>query len=144
MTVPDPRRWDTDDRLRGVGDARAFVPGIQELVSLAERDDWIAEGPLDHLMPGIRRGAERAGMRLAWYAADSVGVLAVCVESGQQSTTRELREAAWTVLGSIAEAASHVREVGENNGLTFDVVTGTPPGAGPFATHGHTLRLYVR
>ena len=54
---------------------------------------------------------------------------------------RELRQAAWTILGCIAELSSHVRESREDGGVTFDVVTGSPQGR--FAPHGHSVRLVI-
>ena len=46
----------------------------------------------------------------------------------------------WTV----AEPAASVRERRDGDSAVFDVVTGIPEGAGPFASHGHTLRLTIR
>jgi hypothetical protein len=37
-----------------------------------------------------------------------------------------------------------VRERRNGDSAVFDVVTGIPEGAGPFASHGHTLRLTIR
>jgi hypothetical protein len=34
-----------------------------------------------------------------------------------------------------------VRERREGDAAVFEVITGIPDGAGPFASHGHTLRL---
>src|ERR1700686_3511985 len=53
------RRCDTDERGRGVADARASLPAIQQLVELAGSEDWVAEDPETHLLPGLR---ERVGV----------------------------------------------------------------------------------
>jgi hypothetical protein len=45
------------------------------------------------------------------------------------------------LLGTVAEPAACVRERRDGDAAVFEVVTGIPDGAGPFASHGHTLRL---
>jgi hypothetical protein len=45
------------------------------------------------------------------------------------------------LLGTVAEPAASVRERCDGDAAIFEVVTGIPDGAGPFASHGHTLRL---
>jgi len=139
----DGRRWDTDERGRGIGSASSHLPAIHELAELAEMPDWVTEDPEDHLLPGLRRGAEAAGLTITSFAADPEGCFTVHFKGGGEMTRRQLRQAAWTILGSVAELASHVRESKDDDGVSFAVVTGQPKASGPFATHGHTLRLVV-
>ena len=48
---------------------------------------------------------------------------------------------AWALLGSVAEPAASVRERRDGDSIVFEVVTGMPDNAGPFTSHGHTLKL---
>jgi hypothetical protein len=143
MSLQQGRRWDTDERGHGVGSARGHLPHIQELAQLAEIPDWVTEDPEEHLLPGLRRGAEATGLTITSYAADPEGRFTVHFKGGAELGKRQLRQAVWTILGSVAELSTHVRESRDDGGVTFDVMTGNPQGRGPFATHGHTLRLVV-
>jgi hypothetical protein len=135
------KRWDTDERGRGIGDASAHLPAINELADLAALPDWVTEDPEEHLLPGLRRGAEATGLTITSFAATPDGTFTVHVKGASGRSRREVRQAAWTALGAVAELATLVREVHGDDGVVFEVVTGNP--AGRFATHGHTLRLVV-
>ena len=136
------KRWDTDERGHGIGDASAHLPAINELADLAARPDWVTEDPEEHLLPGLRRGAEATGLTITSFAATPDGTFTVHVKGASEMSRREVRQAAWTALGAVAELATNVREVKGDAGIVFDVVTGQPDG-GRFATHGHSLRLVV-
>jgi len=110
------RRWDTDERGHGVGDARASLGAIQELADLAASSEWVAEDPEAHLLPGLRDRIEISGLRL---------------------------EGAEVQPDGAAELTSLVRETAGDGSINFEVVTGIPPEDGGFATHGHTLRVEV-
>jgi hypothetical protein len=69
------------------------------------------------------------------------GVLAVTAAYEPGTSRGELRRRAWALLGTVAEPAASVRERRDNDVAVFEVVTGIPDNAGPFASHGHTLRL---
>jgi hypothetical protein len=58
--------------------------------------------------------------------------------TGDTRRPAEVRAAVRALVGSFAEERSYVRE---RDGGLFDVVTGIVDG--PFAPHGHTLRLRV-
>jgi hypothetical protein len=137
------RRWDNDERGRGVGDARASLPAIQQLAELAEATDWVAEDPEAHLLPGLREGVSSSGMKLSAFDVQPDGVLLVRLASPVKLSRRELRQAVWSILGGVAELTTLVSEAQSGDQVNFEVVTGIPPGEGPFATHGHTLRLEV-
>jgi len=143
VSAPQDRRWETDERGHGVGNATGHLPHIQELAELAEIPDWVTEDPEDHLLPGLRRGAEASGLTLTSFASDHEGRFTVHFKGGAELSKRDLRQAVWTILGSVAELSTHVRELRDEDGVTFEVVTGNPKGSGRFATHGHTLRLVV-
>ena len=134
------KRWDTDDRFSGVADASAFAPAVEELAALARRRDWVAEDPEIHLVPHLR-GAIVDGVRITQIRTGEDGVLAVDAECVPGASRGELRQRAWVLLGIVAEPAASVRERRDGDAAVFEVVTGIPDGAGPFASHGHTLRL---
>lgn len=136
------RRWDTDDRFTGVADASAFADAIEELAALARRPGWVAEEPEAHLAPHLR-GADVAGLRLLECNSRDDGVLEVTAEHGPGDSRGGIRRLAWALIGTVAEPAASVREHRDGDSVVFDVVTGVPEGPGPFATHGHTLRLTV-
>jgi hypothetical protein len=134
------KRWDTDGRFTGVADASAFAPAVEELATLARRPGWVAEDPDSHLAPHLR-GASVDGIRIAQIRTGEDGVLTVDAEYDPGASRRELRRRAWVLLGTVAEPAASVRERRDGDAAVFEVVTGIPDGAGPFASHGHTLRL---
>ena len=134
------QRWDTDDRFTGVADASAFAPAVEELAALARRPDWVAEGPEIHLVPHLR-GASVDGVRITQIRTGEDGVLAVDAQCDPGASRGELRRQAWVLLGTVAEPAASVRERRDGDAAVFEVITGIPEGAGPFASHGHTLRL---
>lgn len=139
--VADARkRWDTDDRFTGVADASAFAHAIEELAALARRPRWVAEDPQIHLAPHLR-GASVEGLRIAEIRAVQDGVLAVTAEYDHGVSRGELRRRAWALLGTIAEPAASVRERHDDDAAVYEVVTGIPDNTGPFASHGHTIRL---
>ena len=135
-------RWETDERGRGVADARSAVPAIEELEKLARTERWVAEDPEAHLLPGLRERLELSGLSLESSAAEPDGVFWIRLGSGTRLSRREIRQSVWSILGGVAETSTFVAERAEGDLVTFDVVTGTPPG-GRFATHGHTIRIEV-
>jgi hypothetical protein len=140
MTADSRRRWDTDDRLVGVADASGFAQGIEELAELARRPGWVAEEPEAHLVPHLR-DANITGLQLVECQTRQDGVLAVSGTYTPDTSRHDLRQRAWALLGSIAEPAASVREHLDGQAVVFEVVTGIPDGSGPFASHGHSVRL---
>jgi hypothetical protein len=137
------RRWDTDERGRGVADARASLPAIQQLVELAGSEDWVAEDPETHLLPGLRERVEVSGLVVESVEVEPDGALRVRLRSSTKHSRRELRQSVWSILGGVAELATFVRETRSDDWISFEVVTGNPRDDGPFATHGHVIRLEV-
>lgn len=137
------QRWDTDERFTGVADASALAPGVDELAALTRRPGWVAEDPDAHLGPQLRDAAV-AGLRIVAVGPGPDGILLVTAECEPGTRPRQLRQRAWTLLGTVAEPAASVRERRDQDATVFDVVTGVPDNTGPFAGHGHTLRLTVR
>jgi hypothetical protein len=131
------RRWDTDERGHGVADATAATPAVERLFETMALDGWVAEEPEAHLLPHLAATASSIGLVLRTATAED-GAFEVVIDRDGQSQG-ELRAQTLTLVGSIAEASTHVRQVGDGE---FEVVTGMLPGDSPvFATHGHLLRI---
>ncbi len=143
MTEQRLRRWDTDERGHGVASASSHLPAINELAELAGLPEWVTEDPEAHLLPGLRRGAEATGLTITSFDSDPEGRFTVHLKGASAMSKRELRQAAWTIIGAVAELSSHVRETRDDGGVSFDLVTGNPTGGGPFSTHGHSVRLVI-
>jgi hypothetical protein len=137
------RRWDSDERGRGVADARASLPAIQQLAELAGSDDWVAEDPEAHLLPGLRERLEISSLTIESVEVDPDGALRVRLTYLHKPSRRQLRQSVWAILGGVAELATFVRETRTSDGVSFEVVTGNPTDEGPFATHGHVIRLEI-
>jgi hypothetical protein len=137
----DPRkRWDTDERFTGVADASLFAASLEKLAALARRPGWVAEEPEVHLVPHLR-GANVAGLLLLDWRSGEDGVLEVTAQRSPGDSRSDIRRRAWTLIGTIAEPMASVREHRDGDAVIFDVITGISDDPGPFATHGHTLRL---
>jgi hypothetical protein len=134
------KRWDADDRFVGVADASGFAAAIEELAALARRAGWVAEDPDVHLVPHLTAAAVE-GLRLVSYRVRADGVLIVAVQYSPGMGRSEIRLRAWALIGTIAEPAASVCERPDGDTVVFDVVTGIPDGTGPFASHGHSVRL---
>ncbi len=151
------RRWDIDERGRGVGDAAALVPGASELLAALEHPDWVAEDPEAHLLPHLRRWCEREQARLELVSARVRDDATFVVELrwlGDEGDTRGAREAVFALIGSVAESATYVRQRRRDGAgdvdepstaepLVFETATGMLRGDTTFAEHGHTLELIV-
>jgi hypothetical protein len=126
----------------GLADASGFASSIDELAELARRPGWVAEEPEAHLVPHLR-AASIAGLQLVECQTSQDGALAVSAVYTPGTSRRDLRQRAWALLGSIAETAASVREHVDGEAIVFEVVTGIPDGPGPFASHGHSVRLIL-
>ena len=134
------KRWDTDERFAGVADASAFAAGVEDLAQLARRPGWVTEEPEMHLVPHLRN-ANIDGLQLVDCQTGEDGALAVTATYDLGASRSDIRRRAWALLGTIAEPAASVREHADRQAVVFEVVTGIPDDSGPFASHGHSLRL---
>jgi len=125
------RRWDDDERGRGVADGSAFVPGVRQLADALGEENWIAEDPELHLLPHIERACAAAGLEVLGHEHDDA-VFVVRIAGG-----REACEAVYSVIGAFAESATSIRQ----RGLTFEVATGLLDEDTHFKSHGHLVRL---
>ncbi len=137
-----PMRWTGDGRGDGVGSAGAFAGEAQRLVDHMRRPTWVSEDPAAHLLPHLEEALGRAAapLRLAGAAEAADGTYEVDLVWRDARLSRSARRAAlFDLVGAIAEGATYVRERRDPD--EFVVVTGSLDGDGPFAAHGHTLRL---
>ena len=131
------RRWDNDERGTGARDGTAFAAPVERLVETLGRPGWITEDPDAHLLPHLQATAADRGWTLTRWA-DVDGVLEVELDVGGKRAHKTRLEAAYALIGSIAEASTHVREAEPG---VYEVLTGMLPGDGSFATHGHVVRM---
>ena len=134
------RRWDTDERGRGVASAEAYLEHADALRAAMVEPDWVAEEPDMHLLPHVRRFCEASEvLRLDdWSIEDGVLVLDLTTATTSWGARRE---AVHALIGTFAEPATLVRELRQDH--DFVVVTGVLEGDSVFAPHGHTVRLRV-
>ena len=138
------RRWDTDERGRGVASAAASVADLDRLRIAMLEPGWVAEDPDLHLLPHVRRLCEEQGWNLA--RADMVADVLEVEVVVPAATVRSPTAAAFAILGTFAEASTHVVEQASELGESIQllVTTGMLEGDGAFAPHGHTVRIAVR
>jgi uncharacterized protein YihD (DUF1040 family) len=135
------RRWDIDERGHGVADAVAEVPELERLRAAMLEPEWVTEEPDLHLLPHI----ERASAERGWTVVRADVVDAVLDVEVHAPGVRNPTEAAFLLLGTFAEPATHVatttHDVGREVGIT--ITTGVLEGDSHFAPHGHVVRLRV-
>ena len=49
----DGRRWDSDERGRGVVSGRSLAANVEELAAAMREEGWVAEEPEIHLVPHL-------------------------------------------------------------------------------------------
>jgi hypothetical protein len=138
------RRWDIDERGRGVGDGRRLAPGARELVDALELPEWVAEEPDVHLLPHLERACATEGSPLELEGAEALpdGTYEVRLRwHGGEGSVSTARAAVFCLIGVVAEGATYVRQRGGEGELLFEVGTGMLEGDTDFAPHGHTLLL---
>jgi hypothetical protein len=143
------RRWDIDERGTGVADATRFGPDVDALAAAMQEPNWVAEEPEAHLLPHLRSAVDASSglWRLEDVRNDEGLLELVLTWSGRKGGGRQpagLRADAFALVGTVAEAASLVRERSGGAETIFDITTGMLEGDGSFAPHGHLLRLRIR
>jgi hypothetical protein len=140
----DTRRWEGDERGRGIADAVAFAPGATELVEAMRTERWVAEDPDAHLRPHLERACRSLPLQLRATRLSSEGTYDVDLAwRGDGYGAGAVRAAVFTLAGSVAETASYVRERREDGALLFEFVTGIVGDDAHFAPHGHAVRFRV-
>jgi hypothetical protein len=138
------RRWDIDERGHGVASAESAVPDLDRLRAAMLEPDWVTEDPEAHLLPHVQRLCAAGYWQLDRSAVVD-GVLEVDV-AAPRTPTATPRAVAFAVLGTFAEASTHVVEESTDVGRVVQLLatTGMLEGDGVFAPHGHTVRIRVR
>jgi hypothetical protein len=146
------KRWEDDDRGRGVANAARLVPGARELIAAFSEPDWVAEQPEVHLRPHVDEWC-RHDRRLALgdaHADESDGFILDLQWRGQATSVGEVRAAVFSLVGSFAESATYIRQRrvpsdGDQSGmrLQFEVGTGELAPDTRFAPHGHVVVINV-
>lgn len=141
---PDTRkRWDDDERRRGIATASHQTAAIQELLDLAGRPDWVTEDATEHLLPHLTT-AVTPPCRITGSTISPLGTLVVHIEHPPTLKLRDIRQVLWTLIGAVAEATTHGRERITGDIFELLVVTGMPDGGADFAAHGHTVQLIAQ
>jgi len=105
-------RWDGDDRGQGIGDAAQLVSGAGELVAAFRQPTWVAEQPELHLLPHVEAWCRR-DQRLALTSAHADATHAYILDfqwRGAISSVGSVRAAAFSLIGSLAESATYIRQ----------------------------------
>lgn len=146
------RRWDTDERGRGVAHARRLAPRIGELQQAADQPDWIAEEPKAHLWPHLVRAIEADGSPWTYgrHRIDADGTLAVDLVHraplDDEQARAELTADVLRLIGRVIEGSTYIEfERRPSDGeVVVDLVTGMLDDQTPFKGHGHTIRFRAR
>jgi hypothetical protein len=138
-------RWEGDTAGRGIGDARAFLPGVEQLCEEMERAHWVAEDPELHLLPHLQRVIDAAGSPWVLHSSERLGTIYQLHLGWQREgcSRHGLRADVFALIGAIAELSTHVRERVADDHITFDITTGIMDTDGRFQGHGHLVRLRV-
>jgi hypothetical protein len=139
------RRWDTDERGVGVGNARVVTPHVQRLLDAMRQDGWVAEEPEAHLLPHIVAGVDQspALWRLV-HAEDEINRYVVELEWRRRGGNMgDLVADAYLLIGRFAETHAHITQRKGTTTIEFDITTGMLGGEGPFAAHGHVVILRI-
>src|SRR5262245_33577665 len=107
MRAPQ-KRWDTDTRGTGSGDATSARPALDRLGEAMRVDGWVAEEPELHLLPHLEGAAETIGAEI--QGTDVVDG-AFEIEIGRAGRSgAEMRVVTMALVSTIAEASTHVRQ----------------------------------
>jgi hypothetical protein len=140
------RRWDTDERGRGIASGEAFAAHVAELADLMADPGWVTEEPEVHLLPQLQAACDEPGSLLhldeAW-SDDAIFVVELTTTERELSIGR-LRRVAVALAAVIAEESTNIRQRRDGEVLEFDIATGTAPPEARFAPHGHLIRLRIR
>jgi hypothetical protein len=105
--------------------------------------DWVTEDADAHLLPHVERLCGERGWRLD--AADVVDAVLRVEVSAPRASVASPREAAFALLGTFAEASTHIVERSADVGRDVEIhaTTGMLEGDSAFAPHGHTVQIRV-
>lgn len=139
------RRWDSDERGRGIASGAAFAGHLGELAALMADSGWVAEEPEAHLLPHLEAACAEPGSLMQLDRTWSDGEIYVVELTSRElePSIGQLRRAAVALAATIAEESTHIRQRRDGDVLEFDIATGTAPAAPAFAPYGHLVRLRI-
>jgi hypothetical protein len=140
----EERRWDGDERGRGVASAAPFAPGVAALQEQLDHEDWVTEDPHAHLVPHIARAcAAVPDVELVETRRADDGILEVVLDWQPIDHSPTLTHRVYGIIGSFAEPSTHVAQRSVGDTVEYDVVTGVLPDQTHFRTHGHLVRFRI-
>lgn len=140
----EARRWEGDERGRGVASGAPFAPGVTALLERLDETDWVTEDAHAHLVPHIARAsAATHDMTVLETRVTDDGVLEVVLDWRPTNESPPLRNRVFGIIGSFAESSTHVAQRDVAGTVEYDVVTGMLPEQTQFRTHGHLVRLRI-
>jgi hypothetical protein len=153
------KRWDSDERGTGVGDARRLLEGAMQLTEALSRPGWVAEQPESHLLPNLSAwiSAISNNLEIVSTALGTDGSFEVELRwTGRPRDMRSVRGQVFSLIGQVAEGATYVRQRSPTGGdaggvheqpgsdvVSFEVATGMLEDDTTFASHGHVLLIKV-
>jgi hypothetical protein len=138
------RRWDGDERGRGITSAAPVAPGVAALQEQLAEEDWITEDPHAHLLPHIARACSvLPDLSLVETRVGDDGVLEVALDWQPTVDSPTLTYRVYGLIGSFAEPSTHVAQRSVGGTVEYDVVTGVLPDQTHFRTHGHLVHFRV-
>jgi len=139
-------RWEGEMQGHGDGNGRWIRPEVQHLLNVLLEPDWIAQNPETHLQPHLTGACVAQGSPWTLDAVESLDELFVVRVSWERpyGRLRHLRADAFSLIGSIAESTTFVRQSLTNETIEFRITTGMLDDDGPFAGHGHLILLQIR
>ena len=139
------RRWDDDTRGTGAADARAWRPLIETLAGVIDEDGWVAEEPELHLLPHLEAATATAPLAIREASTEGDGTFAVDLDwiGPGEASRLAIRSALYALIATIAETVTLLHEPPDAGGRVLEMLSGSAGGDGPFAGHGHTVRLVV-
>jgi len=138
-------RWEEEARDPGVADARGLALDVQRLLAALAEPQWIVELADTHVLPPLQDACEDAATpwTLESVEADGATVNVTATWDRPEATLRRLRADAFTLIGTIAESVTFVQQHRAEGVLEYHIATGMLAEDGPFASHGHMIRLRV-
>jgi hypothetical protein len=139
------RRWDNDARGIGTGDAGAWRPLVETLATVVDEEGWVAEEPGLHLLPHLEAATAAGPLAIRGTRTGADGTFVVDLDwiGPAEPSRRVIRSALYALIATVAETVTVLHEPPEAHGRIVDVLSGSADGDGPFAGHGHTVRLEV-
>ncbi len=140
------RRWDVDERGRGVASGATFTPNVDELMQAMGEESWVAEDADAHLVPHVREACEEMGSRVSLLDAtvlDAVLDVELAWIGDASPRPDTVRSEVFRLLGSFAEHTTHVVQRSTDDAVEFEIATGTTAGESPYLPHGHLVRVRV-